>query len=178
MSLQRFICQPRTDKEWNSSSSELSSLEKSGWGGRGPRNLETWSFVEDEKCLPSSKSVRKINNLIFFQFQVMLTDASRVLYNALDDKVFFKEVIVVVPQSWRDSRCQTQIQTPRGALVYRVRPFCCIHRTVVSLHHILFIFILKSVEDFKKNRALWNLFFLLIARYPAMQCFVSLENNV
>ena len=51
----------------------------------------------------------------------MFNDASRVLYDALEEKVFFKEVIVVVPRSWRDSRCQNQIQTPRGALVYRVR---------------------------------------------------------
>ena len=50
----------------------------------------------------------------------MFNDASRVLYNALDEKVYFKEVIMVVPKTWRDSRCQIQIQTPRGASVYRV----------------------------------------------------------
>ncbi len=33
--------------------------------------------------------------------------------------MFFKDVTVVVPRSWRDSRCQTKITTPRGALVYR-----------------------------------------------------------
>lgn len=50
----------------------------------------------------------------------MFNDASRVLFNAMDEKVFFREVTVVVPRHWRDSRCQFQIQTPRGALVYRV----------------------------------------------------------
>ena len=56
----------------------------------------------------------------FFIFQETFNEASRVLFDALDEKLYFKEVIVVVPKNWRDSRCQKQIQTPRGASVYRV----------------------------------------------------------
>ena len=50
----------------------------------------------------------------------MLNDASRVLYNALEEKVFFKEVIVVVPRLWKSASCQKQIQVGRGDLVVRV----------------------------------------------------------
>ena len=50
----------------------------------------------------------------------MLNEASRALYVATDNLLFFKEVILVAPQTWRDSRCQMQLQTPKGALVYQV----------------------------------------------------------
>ena len=56
----------------------------------------------------------------FFAFQVMLNDASRVLFNALEEKVFFKEVTVVVPRVWSSASCQKQIQVARGDLVVRV----------------------------------------------------------
>ena len=72
-------------------------------------------------CVKSGQCQYMINLMKYFLFQLMFNDASRVLYDALEEKVFFKEVIVVVPRTWRDSRCQIQIQTPRGALVYRVR---------------------------------------------------------
>ena len=50
----------------------------------------------------------------------MLNDASRVLFNALEEKVFFKEVTVVVPRVWSSASCQKQIQVARGDLVVRV----------------------------------------------------------
>jgi hypothetical protein len=56
--------------------------------------------------------------------QVLLTDASRVLHRALDGRVFFKDVTVVVPNSWRDEKCQTQILVPRGSTTYGVRQPC------------------------------------------------------
>lgn len=71
-------------------------------------------FKVDED-VPEEACAEILQNL-----QVMLTDASRVLFIALDGKLFYKEVTVVVPQTWRDSRCKTQILTPRGASAYGV----------------------------------------------------------
>ena len=56
----------------------------------------------------------------------MLNDASRVLYTALEEKVFFKEVIVVVPRLWKSASCQKQIQVGRGDLVVRVSLIVCL----------------------------------------------------
>ena len=51
--------------------------------------------------------------------QTLLYEASGYLYNALDEKVFFKEAILVVPPSWKSSQCKQQIHTPQSDLVYR-----------------------------------------------------------
>ena len=51
----------------------------------------------------------------------MLNEASRVLYNAMDEKVYFSDAIVVVPPDWSNSKCKEQIQTPMSDLVFRVR---------------------------------------------------------
>ena len=59
----------------------------------------------------------------------MLNDASRVLYTALEEKVFFKEVIVVVPRLWKSASCQKQIQVGRGDLVVRVSLIVCLFVT-------------------------------------------------
>ena len=56
---------------------------------------------------------------IFILFQALLRDASNVLYTALDSRAFFKSVTIVVPSSWRDSKCQTIIRPPRGGTPYR-----------------------------------------------------------
>ena len=56
---------------------------------------------------------------IFILFQALLRDASNVLYTALDQRAFFKSVTIVVPSSWRDSKCQTIIRPPRGGTPYR-----------------------------------------------------------
>ena len=50
----------------------------------------------------------------------MLNEASRVLYNAMDEKVYFSDAIVVVPPDWSNSKCKEQIQTPMSDLVFRV----------------------------------------------------------
>ncbi len=56
----------------------------------------------------------------------MLTDASRVLHNALDGKVYLKSVNVIVPSSWRESKCDSgaggsalSISLPKGDRPYR-----------------------------------------------------------
>lgn len=54
-----------------------------------------------------------------FSLQLLLRDASKVLYSALDQRAFFKSVTIVVPSSWRDSKCQTIIRPPRGGTPYR-----------------------------------------------------------
>jgi hypothetical protein len=59
--------------------------------------------------------------MFHFVFQVLMSDASRVLYKALDGRVFYKEVTVVVPNSWRDEKCKAQILSPRGDTTYGVR---------------------------------------------------------
>ena len=50
---------------------------------------------------------------------MLLREASTILYNALDQKAFFKSVTIVVPSSWRDSKCQSIIRSPRGGTPYR-----------------------------------------------------------
>ena len=55
----------------------------------------------------------------YILFQALLRDASNVLYTALDQRAFFKSVTIVVPSSWRDSKCQTIIRPPRGGTQYR-----------------------------------------------------------
>ena len=56
---------------------------------------------------------------IFVSFQTLMREASNVLYTALDSRAFFKSVTIVVPSSWRDSKCQTIIRPPRGGTPYR-----------------------------------------------------------
>jgi hypothetical protein len=42
----------------------------------------------------------------------MLIDASRTLFTALDGKVYFKQVTVVVPKRWTEARCRKKIVEP------------------------------------------------------------------
>ena len=51
--------------------------------------------------------------------QALLKDSSHVLHKALDQKAYFKSVIIVVPSSWRDSKCQTIIRPPREGTPYQ-----------------------------------------------------------
>ena len=52
-------------------------------------------------------------------FQKLLTESSHALYEALDQRVFFKSATIVIPKTWRDSMCQTVIHTPKGNTPYR-----------------------------------------------------------
>ena len=58
-----------------------------------------------------------------FLFQVLLNDASKVLYKAFDGRLFYKEVTLVVPNSWRDEKCKAQVQVPAGATTFGVSDF-------------------------------------------------------
>ena len=69
----------------------------------------------------SFSNCQKVWLVLFLIFQAMLNEASRVLYNAMDEKVYFSDAIVVVPPDWSNSKCKEQIQTPMSDLVFRVR---------------------------------------------------------
>ena len=64
-----------------------------------------------------------IHILIFFCLlsflQALLKDSSHVLLKALDQRAYFKSVIIVVPSSWRDSKCQTIIRPPSKGTPYQ-----------------------------------------------------------
>ena len=51
--------------------------------------------------------------------QALLKDTSHALHKALDQRAYFKSVIIVVPSSWRDSKCQTIIRPPREGTPYQ-----------------------------------------------------------
>ena len=51
--------------------------------------------------------------------QHTLLGASGVLHSALDGKVYIKSVNVVVPSSWRESKCSEAIRPPKGDTPYR-----------------------------------------------------------
>ena len=53
--------------------------------------------------------------------QVTLADASRTLYTALDGKVFFKQVTVVVPDKWTTASCKERVGEPREGTAFQVR---------------------------------------------------------
>ena len=53
-------------------------------------------------------------------FQIMLSDASRTLSSALDGKAYYKQVTVVVPSSWRNTKCNQEIHFPRSGSSYGV----------------------------------------------------------
>ena len=53
--------------------------------------------------------------------QETLTDASRTLYTALDGKVFFKQVTVVVPDGWTAARCRVRVAEPGEGISFQVR---------------------------------------------------------
>lgn len=61
--------------------------------------------------------------LIFFFFfiflQKLLVESSHTLYDALDGRVYFKSVSLVIPSTWRDGKCQRVIRPPRGDTPYR-----------------------------------------------------------
>ena len=52
-----------------------------------------------------------------------MTETSHTLYEALDGRVFFKSATIVIPQTWRDSMCQTVIHQPKGNTPYRQPQF-------------------------------------------------------
>ena len=54
-----------------------------------------------------------------FPLQQTLLGASGVLHSALGGKFYFKSVNVVVPSSWRESKCDEVIRAPKGDLPYR-----------------------------------------------------------
>ena len=64
----------------------------------------------------------------------MLNEASRVLYNAMDEKVYFSDAIVVVPPDWSNSKCKEQIQTPMSDLVFRVRFYNLKKKTYCTMY--------------------------------------------
>ena len=49
------------------------------------------------------------HNIPLFPFQEVLSEASRALFYAVGEKAFFKQVTVVVPRQWRQSKCQVII---------------------------------------------------------------------
>ena len=53
-------------------------------------------------------------------FQIMLSDASRTLSTALNGKAYYKQVTVVVPTSWRNTKCNQEIHLPRSGSSYGV----------------------------------------------------------
>ena len=48
-----------------------------------------------------------------------MNEGSHALYEALDEKVYLKSVTIVIPHSWRDGVCQTEIRAPRAPTPYR-----------------------------------------------------------
>ena len=48
----------------------------------------------------------------------MLDESSHVLNRALKNSLHFKTVTIVVPSTWRDSKCKTVIRTPKGDTPY------------------------------------------------------------
>ena len=84
----------------------------------------------------------------------MLNEASRVLYNAMDEKVYFSDAIVVVPPDWSNSKCKEQIQTPMSDLVFRVRFlqfktmfYLYRYTTAINFHNILFLVVPKKFQQ-------------------------------
>ena len=59
------------------------------------------------------------NPVYFYLFQKLLKDSSDLLYTALNKKAFLKAVTIVVPSTWRDSKCQRIIHSPREDTPYR-----------------------------------------------------------
>ena len=55
----------------------------------------------------------------FILFQILLRDSSKKLYEALNERAFFKSVSIVVPSSWQNGKCQTIIRPPKGGTPYR-----------------------------------------------------------
>ena len=56
---------------------------------------------------------------MLLSLQALLREASKGLYQALDERAFFKSVTIVVPSSWRDAKCQSIIRPPKGGTPYR-----------------------------------------------------------
>ena len=92
-----------------------------------------WSvYIENVNFVPDHLSVRLLffhamihpRVLIYFfcfSLQIMLSDASRSLYTALNRRVYFNQATVVVPSNWRDAKCKIQIHAPRSGSSYGVR---------------------------------------------------------
>ena len=49
----------------------------------------------------------------------MFRQSSIDLHKALDEKVFFKGITIVVPSTWRDGKCQEVIRPPKNDIPYR-----------------------------------------------------------
>ena len=63
----------------------------------------------------------------------MLSDASRTLSTALNGKAYYKQVTVVVPTSWRNTKCNQEIHTPRSGSSYGVS--ICPHFLAIYNYH-------------------------------------------
>ena len=48
-----------------------------------------------------------------------MNEGSHALHEALDERVYLKSATIVIPHSWRDSVCQTEIRAPRAPTPYR-----------------------------------------------------------
>ena len=88
-------------------------------------------YIENVNFVPDHLSVRLLffhamihpQVLIYFfcfSLQIMLSDASRSLYTALNRRVYFNQATVVVPSNWRDAKCKIQIHAPRSGSSYGV----------------------------------------------------------
>ena len=88
-------------------------------------------YIENVNFVPDHLSVRLLffhamihpQALIYFfcfSLQIMLSDASRSLYTALNRRVYFNQATVVVPSNWRDAKCKIQIHAPRSGSSYGV----------------------------------------------------------
>ena len=87
----------------------------------------------------------------------MLNEASRVLYNAMDEKVYFSDAIVVVPPDWSNSKCKEQIQTPMSDLVFRVR-----FLQFKTMYYLLYRYTTAIIPS--PSRTFHNILFLVVPK--------------
>ena len=82
-----------------------------------------WSPTRSSLALRPFSPRNSINLSLFslFSLQETLRDASRTLYTALDGKVYFKQVTVVVPDGWTSARCRARVQEPTEGISFQVR---------------------------------------------------------
>ena len=50
----------------------------------------------------------------------MLTEASAVLNEGLERRVYFAQITLVLPSYWRDARCHMSVPYPASGVAYQV----------------------------------------------------------
>lgn len=96
----------------------------------------------------------KITNF-FFIFQALFSEASQILHGALDGRVYFKDVTLVIPSSWRDVKCKIQIHPPRGTSTFGVKNLS-VCSLIFSLHPFLTIRRISPIIGVTLNLCLTN----------------------